>query len=287
MTLLIVCWDVQHGSSTYIKTPNKKHILQDLGTGKYKNKDEHFSPLNYLKDNWDVKRLDEVIITHPHKDHIKDIKNFNKLSPLVFTRPRDLSKEEIMEGVREKDKSLFEEYFKIDEDYNASVHSDEDLENTANTGGASIWPFFPQTCSISKINDCSIVTVVSYADSKVVIPGDNESASWEALLERDDFRSAISDADILIAPHHGRKSAFYPDLFDYFEPKLTVVSDGPETETSAVDLYSSKSSGWRVHHRNGGSSEVRRCITTRKDGVITVKLGYKRQERPFIHVTID
>ncbi|ODS37411.1 MAG: hypothetical protein A7316_09440 [Candidatus Altiarchaeales archaeon WOR_SM1_86-2] len=33
MTLEIVFWDVQHGSATYIKTPNGKHIVQDLGTG--------------------------------------------------------------------------------------------------------------------------------------------------------------------------------------------------------------------------------------------------------------
>ena len=286
MTLRIIFWDVQHGSATYIKTPNGKHIVQDLGTGTCKNKDEKFSPLVHLKNKWDVKRLDEVIITHLHKDHIDDIMNFSKLFPRVFRGPSGPSKAEIMEGAREKDKPLFEEYFKIDERYNTSILSDEDPENDDNNGGVSINPFFPQTCSISEINDCSIVTILSYADSKVVIPGDNESASWKALLERNDFKRAISDADILLAPHHGRISAFYPDLFNYFEPKLVIISDGPETKTSAADKYSSKSSGWRVHRRNG-SSETRRCVTTRKDGVIEVKLGYKLNKQPFIKVTID
>ena len=285
MTLQIVFWDVQHGSATYIKTPSGKHIVQDLGTGTYKNKDEQFSPLLHLKNNWGVKRLDQVIVTHLHKDHIDDIMNFSKLSPHVFARPRGLSKEEIMKGVREGDKPLFEEYFEIDKSYNTPVSSDEDPKYADNNGGASINLFFPQTCSISQINNCSVVTVLSYADTKVVIPGDNESDSWKALLKRDDFKSAISGADMLLAPHHGRESAFYPDLFNYFKPKLTIVSDGPETTTSAVDKYRSKSSGWNVHCRDD-SSEMRHCVTTRKDGVIEVKLGYTPEERPFIHVTI-
>ena len=37
MTLELVFWDVQHGSATYIKTPNEKHIVQDLMETKDKN----------------------------------------------------------------------------------------------------------------------------------------------------------------------------------------------------------------------------------------------------------
>jgi competence protein ComEC len=62
------------------------------------------------------------------------------------------------------------------------------------------------------LNNCSIVTVLSYARSKIIIPGDNESSSWKALLKRNDLKTAIKDADILLAPHHGRESGWHAEL---------------------------------------------------------------------------
>ena len=74
--LQIVVWDVQHGNATYIKTPGGKHIVQDLGIGSYGEGRSEFSPLLHLK-NGGVNRLDGVIITHPHRDHLDDIFNFD------------------------------------------------------------------------------------------------------------------------------------------------------------------------------------------------------------------
>ena len=87
MTLEMVFWDVQHGDAAYLKTPNNTHIVQDLGTGSYDRGSETFSPLLHLKQNWGVDRLDQVIITHPHKDHIDDIHNFGELNPYAFDIP--------------------------------------------------------------------------------------------------------------------------------------------------------------------------------------------------------
>ena len=82
-----VFWDVQHGSAAYIRTPNGKHIVIDLGTGSYGGSTP-FSPLLYLKDKHNVQRLDTVVITHPHRDHLDDIVNFDILSPKGFVAPR-------------------------------------------------------------------------------------------------------------------------------------------------------------------------------------------------------
>lgn len=40
----MVFWDVQHGHATYIKSPNGRHIVIDLGTGDYSGKNTNFSP---------------------------------------------------------------------------------------------------------------------------------------------------------------------------------------------------------------------------------------------------
>jgi len=285
--LEIVFWDVQHGGATYIKTPNSTHIVKDLGTGSYGENDEEFSPLLHLKNQWEVEQLDAVIISHPHKDHIDDIMNFDELSPRVLCLPRHLTKEEIMEGVREEDKDLFEKYLEINQRYFRSLTSEEDPFSYENNGGVEIQTFVPKSCSSSNLNNHSIVTVVSYANSKVVLTGDNEPCSWKELLEDEDFVKATKDADILLAPHHGRESGFYSELFEYFKPKLTIVSDGRFCDSSASDRYSKVSTGWAVHHRNNNKDEERYCITTRGDGVIVVKLGYNPNKKPFIDVRVD
>lgn len=286
MPLEIVIWDVQHGSASYIKTPNNRHIVQDLGTGSYGENNKDFSPLLHIKNKWKVDRLDYVIISHPHKDHINDILNFEELSPRVFCRPKHLTEDEIMEYVRSEDKYLFDKYFEINQRYSGGVSSENDPDLPDNYGGVNIQTFHPRSCSTSNINDHSIVTVLSFARSKIILSGDNETCSWDELLKKNEFRKAIQDADLFLASHHGRESGYHSDIFEYFKPKLTIISDGRFCDTSATDRYSEISDGWEVHHRNG-ETEKRYCITTRNDGVIVVKLGYTPKNNPFIKVTID
>ena len=69
----MIFWDVQHGNALYVKTPNNKHMVIDLGIGDYSGNNERFSPLEELRAKG-VSQLDHVIITHPHLDHFDDSK---------------------------------------------------------------------------------------------------------------------------------------------------------------------------------------------------------------------
>ncbi len=284
--LNMVVWDVQHGSATYIKTPNGTHIVQDLGTGDISAGKADFSPLLHLKRNYGVSQLDYVIITHPHKDHIDDIFNFDALSPRVLRRPNHLTEQDIRQANQGAANEVYiDKYWEINSRYSAPVDSGKNPQSATNNGGVDIQLFSPSSCGRSNLNNHSLVTVMSYAQSKIILPGDNEPPSWKELLESPRFRNAISGADILLAPHHGRQSAFYRELFDHFKPRLTIISDGP-SDSSAVGEYGSVTRGWVVHHKDG-SSEERKCVTTRRDGAITIKLGYNEGSKPFIAVYID
>jgi competence protein ComEC len=283
--LQIVFWDVQHGHAAYLKT-NNRHIVFDLGTGSYGSSDQEFSPLLHLKDRYGVRQLDAVIITHPHSDHLNDIGNFYDLSPRVFARPRHLTDEEVQKGNTPKDKALVDKYLQIHHYYEKPVPVEIDPFRQENNGGVQIQIFTPKKCSRSNLNNHSIVTVVSHASSKIIIPGDNESASWNELLEDEAFKESIKDTDILLAPHHGRESGYSEALFDHISPYLIIVSDGAETDTSATDRYSKKSLGWKVYKRND-ISKVRKCVTTRSDGVIVVEFGMNQDKKPYMSVKID
>lgn len=288
MSVEVVFWDVQHGNASYIKSPNDRHIVIDLGTGSYANNDQIFSPLLHLKNRYDVAQLDYVIVTHPHLDHIDDILNFNYLSPKVFKRPTHLSKEDILSGVREEDRPKFDKYLEINNRYNQPLgeNDPDDLYNPDNYGGLIVKGFASINCSTSNINNHSIIEVISYAEIKVIFTGDNELASFNELMENDQFIDTVKDADILLAPHHGRDSGYHNDFVSIVNPRLVVISDSRFCDSSAISRYNNKCRGWAVYKRDGSSGK-RKCLTTRNDGVITVNFGDGSNSNPFLNVKIN
>lgn len=280
-------WDVQHGSAAYIKTPNGKHIVIDLGDGVTGNEDDKFSPLLSLRYEHNVTKIDQLIITHPHRDHIDDIAHVSSFAPTTFHRPKWLSEQEIRAGNRQQDADKLAHYFRLDQRYTANVSPDTTLEVPQNWGGVHFKMFYTSDAPRTNLNNHSLVTLVEYAQSKILIPGDNEAESWKRLLQRADFRAELSSVDILVASHHGRQNGYCPEMFEkgLLRPKLTIISDSRFGDTSATGRYGEKTTGWLVHYPDG-TSEKRKCVTTRCDGRIHVSFGWSELV-PFIAVTTE
>ncbi len=267
MTLTIKIWDVLHGLGIYINTPNNKHIIIDAGVN-----EGGFSPIYHLNKKYGVKKIDWAIITHPHKDHIDEIKNISFLEPEVLSRPQQITRKNFdWKEIKEQDRDIFEEYFNLSEKYSQSVNPLNGPISENNLGGVNIKTFIPQNCPIENLNNQSIVTILTYSGSKILIPGDNELISWKELLSREDFLEAVNGTDILIAPHHGRESGYCKELFEKINPKLIVISDSPKTDTSATSRYSNHAIGWKVHSRSGQEIKERFVLSTRLDGMIEIK----------------
>lgn len=278
--LKLVFWDVDHGHAVYVKTPSK-HFMFDLGVGSYSTGRE-FSPLRHLKYVWGVNQLDGVIITHPHSDHLYDINNFELLAPTAFWRPRHLTEQEVKDGNSAADLQYVTKYNALNSKYSGSLVSDPSV--AANNGGVKMNFFSPRKCARSNLNNHSIVTVIEYGAVKILLPGDNEPPSWNELLADPQFVTATGGTNILLAPHHGRESGYSKELFDHISPLLTIVSDGAETDTSAVSRYSAKSQGWRIR-KPDGTMEDRKCLTTRTDGVISIEVDISNPEKTFLSVS--
>ena len=279
--LEINVWDVQHGSATYIRTPNNRHIAVDLGDG------DDFSPLGTLYSRG-VRSLDAVVITHPHRDHMDDIYNFSLLAPQSLWTPRHLSEADIRQGNRDVDSAVVTRYLEIRQQYSYPLAPAVSLTTPDTFGGATFQVFIPWLCPASNINNHSLVVVVSYAGLKMVIPGDNEAQSWDELLTDPNFVAAVKGADVFLASHHGRDHGYSDDLFRVMgKPRLVVISDGRFGETSATDRYSNQVTGWTVYDAYGRAKD-RSCVTTRCDGHIAIKFGWDTGTVPqssFLNVT--
>lgn len=268
----LVVWDVQHGSAAYVRTPGGMHIAIDLGVGSYGENDAVFSPLLYLKNELSVQSLDGVILTHPHTDHLDDIRNLARLAPRALRRSRHLTEAEVRNGNPKGDQEVVERYLAISSQYTTTMLDQDSPFTAANNGGVDFAPFFPTRCSRSNLNNHSLVHLVSYQGVKVLVPGDNEAPSWDELLRDREFVEAIRGTDVLLAPHHGRDSGFCKELFAYIKPRLTIISDGRFCDTSATDRYCAVTRGCKVHSRSRGI-EDRKCVTTRRDGYIHVRVA--------------
>lgn len=277
-------WDVKHGNAIYIRTPNNKHLVFDLGVGDYSEGMDGRSPLETLKSHYKIDKIDYLMITHPHKDHIKDILNLDKLNlgPRILHRPKSVDLDRLLENVSWADTPLFDRYIKLHNDFSVPASQTGTTANPENYGGVGFKHFSTPTLT-ENINNLSIVTVLQYAGIKVVIPGDNEYKSLEELMKREEFKNAIKNCDILMAPHHGRQSAYHSGFVQHANPRITIVSDGSICDTSANSSYSANSRGWDIHYK--GNYIHRNMLTTNSDGEIYIDFG-TGATRPYLKVEI-
>lgn len=284
----MIIWDVQHGNAVYVKTPNNRHLVFDLGIGDYSGHNQAFSPLATLWHKYNIRKLDLVMITHPHLDHIDDILNFDSFSPSVLYRPRHLKREDVMRNTRDQDKVKFDKYFEINDKYVGDLAGTaNDPSVPANYGGLTFQFFNTPELPTDNINNHSIITVLEYLGIKIVIPGDNEFASLDLLMKNEVFKNAIRNCDVLMAPHHGRESAYHSEFVKSANPRLTVISDGSICDTSANPKYSANSRGWQVFKKGTANSTERKLLTTNTDGEVYIKFGPHSTEYPaFLNVEI-
>ena len=75
-------------------------------------------------------------------------------------------------------------------------------------------------------NDASYVILYISNGRKIIFGGDSHDKTWDKILDKDSiYRKYIEDIDILIAPHHGRKSGRKYDFLDVLKPKLTLIGN--------------------------------------------------------------
>jgi len=208
--LIVHYIDVGQADSILIQV-NNKNLLIDGG-----NKDDGEKIIKYLKAQG-VTRLDYVIATHPHEDHIGGMASIIKKFELTkFYAPKKLTNTATFENMvlALKNKKL-----KINE-----AKPGDSLNLGKNV-----------TCQIlapnssdygDNLNNYSVVVKLTYGNTKFLFTGDAQKQSEKELLAKGyDLAS-----DVLKVGHHGSSSSSTKEFLDKVQPKIAVISCGKNND---------------------------------------------------------
>lgn len=215
-------WDVGHGLSTWIRTPNgKDHWIDCRST-------DEFSPTAHVRKKYGLGRPDILVISHPDTDHISDLPSL--VSGLGEPRTLLLNKtlpetEKFQSGQLECQKA----FKALDLKYTEKVKPEESALNSAYNGGVEAIATYNNYVAGGSVNDTSVVVMYLYAGWLFVCPGDIEDAGWKTLWAENSarFLALINKAKwrVLVAPHHGRPSGFSQGMMDSIKPHVVLISD--------------------------------------------------------------
>lgn len=257
----VIIFDVEHGFCAFVKSPTGETLLIDCG------RKESFSPVVYVLDNeLNGARLTQLIVTHPHDDHIEDIDSvISKLPPRILHRQR-YDWEEVKES--EADYDNLDHYSAWQGTYNAPV--------PAVNWGMDIKVFYLTPAQAqalgqgSWVNNSGMVVVITITGTKFrekfVFGADVETEGFTELLKSPAFRQAVAGADFYIASHHGHTSGFSTELYDAMgKPILNLISI-----TSGDEHVDSRYASADYALGTQVDGEERYSLTTRTDGSIFI-----------------
>lgn len=198
--------NVGQGDSILIQQ-DEHNMLIDAGSNKTSS-----TVANYLKSKG-VNKLDYVIATHPHEDHIGGmayvINNFNvnKFMMAKVTHTSNTFKNMVSAL---KNKGLKITVPNVGDKYNL--------------GTSTFTIVAPNSNKYNNLNNYSIVTKLKFGNNSFLFTGDAESLSeGEILAKQLDIQS-----DVLKLGHHGSKTSSTTSFLDKVNPKYAIVSCGKE-----------------------------------------------------------
>lgn len=201
--------DVGQGDSILIQV-NDKNLLIDAGPNE--STDKLMSYLN--KQN--IKKLDYVVATHPHEDHIGGMSSvIKKYNIGEFYAPKKMTNTKTFENMVNALKS---KNIKINVAF-AGVHLDLGKSTKCEM-------IAPNGTNYENLNNYSAVLKITYGNSKFLFTGDAEKLSEQEILDKNYDISC----DVLKIGHHGSTSSSSKSFLDKASPKIAVISCGKNND---------------------------------------------------------
>lgn len=248
--------DVEKCNCVLVSSSDGHFMLIDAGS----NDEEHTERIvKYLQEQG-VKTLDYLLITHPHKDHIRAVPEIidrftveevlmgefdaETVGTTTFARVTEALEEKTLQVIRPQPgetRTLGNVSFTI------LIH--DDSEETAQ----------------EELNDCSIGLILTDGFQRFLFYGDGEERAESALLNS----GFDLNCDVMMVAHHGSKSSTGQEILDAVRPQIAVIScgidgDGEKQEPSKKVLKRLQESGVTVYRTDRDGTVV---ILSGEDGL--------------------
>ena len=209
--------DVGQGDSELIVTDNAA-ILIDAGVPS--------AGETVLADlqKYGITRLDWIIVTHPHSDHIGGFQDI-----LAYAcEYDDLTIENVMTPVLPDDQipttQVYEKFLDGVEDNGLFLTEATDM--TIDLGSAALQIIPSPQKNYNSLNDYSICTYLTCGETSFFFTGDASAPEEEDLLESGALNGI--QADVLKVGHHGSRESSTDDFLYALSPNYAVISCGTD-----------------------------------------------------------
>jgi len=207
--------DVGQADSTLIQLPNNQIILIDGGNSS----DAEFI-CKYIQDH-KIKKIDYLIGTHPHEDHIGGLEAIIKTFDIgKIYMPKVAHTTETYKNLllTIKDKKL-------------SIQDPVVGTNIIDEADIKFKILAPNSSQYKDLNDYSIVTKLTYKKNSFLFTGDAEKVSEDEILAK----KFVVKADVLKVGHHGSTSSTSPAFVKAVSPKYSIISVGKDNSYNHPD----------------------------------------------------
>ncbi|HHX59387.1 MAG TPA: MBL fold metallo-hydrolase [Epulopiscium sp.] len=202
--LIVDFIDVGQGDAILITTPDGNTMLIDAGDN---SQEEHMVSFLHKKG---IKKIDFVIGTHPHADHIGGldavIRNFD-IGEIYMPKIAHTTKtfEDVLIAIKERGHTI----------KTAKAGVTLDLDKTMN-----VQMLGPVSNSYTDINDYSAVVKLKYGKMTFLFTGDAEKTSEYEMIEK----GYPLDSVVLKVGHHGSDTSTTDEFLEAVNPKYAVIS---------------------------------------------------------------
>jgi len=198
--------DVGQGDSILVQFPGGRNMLVDAG----KNGSAPVI-ISYLKKN-DVKKIDYLVGTHPHEDHIGSLD--------AVIRNFEIG-EVFMPGVTTNTQT-FRDVVTAAKNKGLQITAAKAGANILEEGNLSVKILAPVGTEYENLNNYSAVIKVKYGDVSFLLTGDAEELSEKEILAG----KADVKAQVLKVGHHGSNSSTSQEFLKAVGPRYAVISVG-------------------------------------------------------------
>lgn len=252
--------DVGQGDAIFIELPNQKTMLIDSG------ENYHGEGIVKYMSRTGHRRIDYLVATHPHADHIGSMAYIVRHSDIA-----SVCMPKISTGSK-----VYENLLKAIKNKNLKVTSGKAGVNlfTDDTYHLKADIVAPVKLDKENLNNSSLMIRLTFRNSTFLFTGDAEKAEIASVSDKIDM-----NADVLKVGHHGSSNATTKAFLKRVNPKIAVISVGKNNEyghphKSVLKLL--KSSGCEIH-RTDQESTV--CVTADGTKNYSVESGLDTIER--------